>query len=184
MNESFLNNLDTDRVSEVISQTESNTKYFNEMCSEIVHEYSEALDGLMSDIFVTCVKNNDASMETLQSYYLELSNMIYFMNEKLEALGIKSDMATSAYKEVYARSTIRESKDKDDKGKSKITVSELQAKAAIEAQYENVVASIYDHAYKVLKGKVASAQNMSDCLRRIIATRTEEIRISMGVASQ
>ena len=180
MNDTFLNNIDTKKVTEIVNATVDNSKYFNEMCSSIVLEYSEALDSLMSDIFVSCVKNNDVSMETLQSYYLELSNMIYFMNEKLEALGVKADMAQSAYKEVYSKSCIVGSRDKDEKGKSKITVSELQAKASLDAQYEGVVSSIFEHAYKVVKGKVASAQDMMNSLRRIISSRTEEIRLSMG----
>lgn len=184
MNDTFLNGVDVGKVEEVIKSVNDNSKYFNDVCSGIVKEYSESLDGLMSDIYVSCVRDNDVSMETLQSYYLELSNMIYFMNERLEALGVKSSMAESAYKEVYSKNVIIESKDKDEKGKSKVTVSELQAKAALGAQYENVVSSIYDHAYKVVKGKVSSAQDMMNTLRRIISSRTEEMRLSSNVGGQ
>ena len=181
MNDTFLNSIDTDEVTRVIESVDDNSKYFNDMCDGIVKSYSESLDNLMSDIYVTCIKNNDVAMQTLQAYYLELTNMIYFMNAKLEALGVKFDMANSAYKEVYSKNVISESKDKDEKGKSKITVSELQAKAALGAQYESVVASIYDHAYKVVKGKMASAQDMMNTLRRIISSRTEEMRLSNSI---
>ena len=119
------------------------------------------------------------SLENLEKYYLELSNMVYFMQEKVEQLGVYADMSASASKEVFSKSYISYSSNKDVEGKSKTTVKENEAKANLDAQYESVVASIYDHAYRIVKNKVSSAQDLMNCIRKIISSRTEEMKLSL-----
>ena len=63
-------------------------------------------------------------------------------------------------------------------GKNKTTVAELQAQSDIASQYESVVSSIYDHAYKVVKGKVSSAQDMMNTLRKILSVKSTEMELS------
>lgn len=175
-NESFLSKVDISKVDSLIQDTETNVKYFNNTCANIVSKYSQSLDNLMQDLYVDCIKKDDVSLDTLEKYYLELSNMIYFMNEQLEQLGIHADMANKASNEVYAKGYIKASELRDDNGKKK-PVEEIKALANTESQYESVVASIYDHAYKVVKGKISSGQDLMDTLRRIISTRTETMKI-------
>ena len=174
--DSFLNKIDTSKVDSIMKETSINVQYFNTTCASIISKYSESLDNLMKDLYIDCVKNENPTMDTLEKYYLELSNLIYFMNEQLEQLGIQADMAEKANEEVYAKGYIRASEIRDENGKKK-PVDEIKALANTESQYESVVASIYDHAYKVVKGKIASGQSMMDTLRRIISTRTEMMKV-------
>lgn len=176
MADSFLADVDTGRVNSLMESTKSNVQYFNSTCSSIIAEYSGPLDDLMKDIYVDCVKNEDPSLAVLERYYIELSNLIYFMNEKLEQLGIHADMAEKASNEVYSKGYIKASEIRDDNGKKK-PVEEIKALANTESQYESIVASIYDHAYKVVKGKISSGQDLMDTLRRIISTRTEMLKM-------
>ena len=178
MAETYLNNVDTAKVDKLLEETGVNVKYFNNACADVVRKYSQALDDLMKEIYVVCIKSEDATLENLEKYYLELSNMIYFMQEKVEQLGVYADMSGSASKEVYSKSYIANSGLKDANGKSKSTVAELQAQANIDSQYESVVASIYDHAYKIVKNKVSSGQDMMNCLRKIITSRNNEMQFS------
>ena len=176
--DTFLNAINTTKVNQLLSETDINVQYFNNACNKVVLSYSEPLDNLMKDLYFECVKNKDTSVEKLEEYYLELSNMIYFMIEKLEQLGVYSDMAESASKEVYSKNYLASSGLKDAQGKSKSTVAELQAKATEASQYESVVSSIYDRAYSILKGKINAAQDMMNTLRRILSTKTEEMKLS------
>lgn len=176
--DTFLNNIDTAKVNKLLSETETNVEYFNTACSDVVRAYSEPLDNLMKDLYVECIKNKDTSIEKLEEYYLELSNMIYFMIDRLEKLGVYADMAESASKEVYSKNYLASSGLKDAQGKSKSTVAELQAKATEASQYESVVSSIYDRAYNILKGKISAGQDMMNTIRRILSTKTEEMKMS------
>ena len=175
----YLDNVDVEKVENLLQSTEENVKYFNDTCSKVVNSYSSSLDNLMKDFYVECVQTPNPSIKTLERYYIELSNMIYFMIEKLEQLGVYADMSASASKEVYSKSYLDKSMEKDEKGKTKATVAELQAQASIDSQYEEVVSSIYSRAYKIVKGKVASAQEMVNSLRKILSTRVSEMELSM-----
>ena len=178
MADTYLNNIDIEKVEKLMQDTGINVRYFNNTCAEVVKKYSEGLDNLMKDLYVECIRNEDVTLSTLERYYLELSNHVYFMQEKLEQLGVYADMSSSASKEVYSKSYLNQSGIKDANGKSKSTVAELQAQANLDSQYESVVSAIYDRAYKIVKGKVSSAQDMCDCLRRLISTKTEEMKIN------
>lgn len=179
MKETFLNNIQVDKVEQLMQQTTDNVEYFNTTCNAVVKKYSEALDNLMSDLYVDCVKNTNPPTQLLEQYYLELSNMIYFMIEKLEQLGVYADMSKSASKEVYSKSYLSNQVKESGTGKNKTTVAELQAQAELDSQYEAVVANIYEHAYKVVKGKIDSGQDTMNTLRKIITHRMNEEQLSM-----
>ena len=179
MADSFIQNIDVDKVNMLISQTTMNVAYFNNTCAEVIKKYSESLDNLMSDLYIECIKESDPSTDVLEKYYLELSNMIYFMMEKLEKLGVYADMSKSATKEIYSKAYLSaQVKDTVDR-KNKTTVAECQAQADLASQYESVVGAIYDHAYKVVKGKIDSAKDMMNTLRKILSVKSTEMQLSM-----
>ena len=178
MAETYLNNIDIEKVDKLMQDTGISVKYFNNTCADVVKKYTESLDNLMKDLYIECIRDGNVELSVLERYYLELSNLVYFMQEKLEQLGVYADMSESASKEVYSKSYLAQSGVKDASGKSKSTVAELQAKANLDSQYESVVSSIYERAYKIVKGKVASAQDMMNCLRKIITGRCNEMQLS------
>ena len=179
MAETYLDNVDTERVDNLMKQTDTNVMYFNNACTDVVKKYSEGLDNLMKDLYCECIRDKDVTIDTLERYYLELSNMIYFMQERLEQLGVYADMSDNASKEVYSKSVINQSTIKDASGKSKVTSTVMQAQADLDAQYETVVSSIYERAYKIVKGKIISAHDTCNCLRKLITTRQNEMQMSM-----
>lgn len=178
MAETFLHNVDTDKLKAIFENTRENVQYFDDTCKDVVRQYSEPLDNLMSDLYVECIQKEDPPIILLERYYLELSNMVYFMIDKLEQLGVYADMAKSASKEVYSKAYLSNQVKEGGTGKNKTTVAELQAQAEISSQYESVVSSIYDHAYKVVKGKVSAAQDMMNTLRKILSVKTSEMELS------
>lgn len=178
--DSYLNNIDTARVNALLSDTNNNVKYFNNICATTINSYTEALDNLMKDLYEDCIKNKNVEDDTLENYYLELTNMLYFMGAKLESLGIYSDMSRAAAKEVFNKTYLSSQvKDKTD-GKNKTTIAECTALAENKAQYETVVNSVYDHAYKVVKYKIDAAYEMVNTLRKIISRRMNEDQLSVG----
>lgn len=178
-NDTFLKSTDVEKIKRLMNDTETNVEYFNSTVVQVVKKYSESLDNLMSDLYIECIKNKNATTDVLEQYYLELSNMIYFMIEKLEQISVFADMSKSASKEVYSKSYLSNQVKESGTGKNKTTVAELQAQAEIDAQYETVVSSIYDHAYKVVKGKIDSGKDMMNTLRKIITHRMTEEQLSM-----
>lgn len=181
--DSFLYNVDEEKVTSLLEDTSLNASYFNKVCNDTITSYTGSLDSLMSDLYVQCIKDQNVDDQTLENYYLELTNMLYFMGAKLESLGIYSDMSRAAAKEVFNKTYLNSQvKDKAD-GKNKTTIAECTALAENQSQYESVVNSIYDHAYKVVKYKIDAAYEMVNTLRKIISRRMSENQLNPNAGS-
>ena len=172
--------VDKDAITEMMEDTDENVEYFNNVAKETADKYTKHLDELMQTLY-RVIKKPEFGVEIpakdLEHYYLELTNLIYFMGNKLEQLSIYGDMARSAEKEVYNKAYLH-NQIKDSEKKNKTTVAENQAVAEQESQYESVVALIYEHAYKIVKFKVDAAKDMVGTLRKVISRRMQEEQLS------
>lgn len=177
-NTTYLNNVNTDSVQSLMDSTTENVKYFNDTALTTAREYTKPLDILMSKLYKIVVNPQNIETHTLENYYLELTNTLYFMGEKLEQLGVFGDMSKAAAKEVYNKAYL-DNQIKDSERKNKTTVAENQAVAEESSKYESVVNSIYDHAYKITKYKIDAAYEMVGTLRKIITHRIQEESLSM-----
>ena len=166
--------LDKTRVEALIAETSNNSKYFEDITNQLVAQYSQDLDNIMQDLKKDVTGPQSITTDELERYYAELSNLIYFMSEKLEQLNINKDMSKAASKEVYNRFYLAGSAEKDEKGKSVRTVNENVAYAENASQYEAVVSNCYEHAYKIMNNKVLAAQEMVSTLKYILKRRTQE----------
>ena len=102
MAKSYLDNVDTEQVTKLLNNTDTNAAYFTSITDNVVKSYSEQLDKILEKIRQTLATNEtEMSMEQLEKYMLELSNCLYFIGEKLEYVGIKMDVSRAAQKEVY-----------------------------------------------------------------------------------
>lgn len=175
MADTFLFNIDSNTVEEVVNTTETNAEYFNNIASKIVSALTSDLDGLMTDLQQDAVQN-EASDEILERYVLELSNMLYFMGTKLESMGIKDDLSKLAAKEVFNGAYL--DAPVDEKGK-KPTVAEITANAENASKYETIMNNIYSRAYRQIKFKIDAAYEMLATLRKVITKRMQDAQLSM-----
>ena len=172
-NTTYLDNVDTDKVTALLEQTEQNSIYFNNVAKTVAGKYTEHLDNLMQDYYKKQKDSTDLSTEYLEKLYLELTNLLYFQGDKLENVGVLNDMSKAAKQEVYNKAYL-ENQIKDTDKKNKTTVAENQAVAEGASQYEAVVNSIYERAYKMIKYKVDAAYEVVNSLRKIISRRMQE----------
>lgn len=170
---SYLNNLDTDKLERVLDETEDNVKYFEDTLSGVVTAYTDHLDNLMKSVYEDIIMVDSPSLDTIEKYFLELTNAIYFMGDKLENLGVKDDMSKAQYKEIYNNAYLN-NQIKDAEKKNKTTVAENQAVAESTAIYESTVNSIYNRAYKIVKYKIDAASEMVKSLSKIITKRLSD----------
>lgn len=173
---SFLNNVDTNNVEKLMKETTENVMYFERITRNVVDTYSQDLDFIMGDIYKDIVCKDQPPLNTLEKYFFELSNCLYYMGDKLERLGVYDVMSKNAYKEVYNKkylglTDIGESKKKP-------TVAELTAMAESEAQYECIVNDVYAKAYKIVKNKVDAATTMLNSISKIISKRMAEMQLN------
>lgn len=176
-NETYLNNVDTDKVATLMADTDENVKYFNDTTQQVAMAYTEDMDNLMKKLRTIITNSDDIATDMLEKYFLELSNMLYFVGTQLEQVGVYSDMAKSAAKEIYNKAYLN-NQVKDLDKKNKTTVAENQAIAEQSSQYEAIVSAIYDHAYKIVKYKIDAATTMVATLSKLITKRISDASLS------
>ena len=177
MEGTFLENIDTQRVESIMKSTEDNVAYLDDMSVKTAQKYTKDLDALMQDLYKVITKVEDAETVELERYYLELTSLLYFIGEDVEKLNIYSDMAKSAAREIYNKVYLA-SQVVDAVDKKKPTVAELTALAESGSQYENVVYSVYNHAYSMAKQKLSAGFEMVNTLRKVLSRRQSEAELS------
>ena len=172
----FLNDINTNKIEDLIKETETQVEYFQSLTYHVAASYSEPLDKIMEDIYKDIIQIDQPPLNTLETYFLELSNCLYFMGDKLEKLGVYDVMSKNAYKEVYNNAYLNMTDIGDNKKKP--TVAELTASAENEAQYECVVNDVYSKAYRIVKNKVDAATTMLNSISKIISKRMTEMQLN------
>lgn len=170
--------IDEEKINGSMMSIRESYPYFDGLYKDVIGSYCESMDGIMVDIYNDCIRDDaEPSIQTLTDYYLELANMAYFMNDKVEKLGVMADLAKSSYDAERNKKLLEASSILGENGKpraSAIVVAEAEANSF----EQEVVANVYKHAYATVREKVDSVRDMMDTLRRILATRTEELRLS------
>lgn len=172
MNNTLLTNVQQEEMKSVLDMTEENVVYFTSISDELVRSYTEDMDQLMRDLYEDCIQN-DASDRVLEKYLLELNNMLYFLGNKLETVGIKDDLSKMASKEAFNNAYLR-NRLKDAENRNKTTVAELTALAEDASKYETVLNSLYARVYKQIKFKMDAGYDMVNSLRKIITKRMQD----------
>jgi len=155
---------------EMVENIDECSAQLEETINKFVSQYASELDEYVQ--FVMSLLRDDENPPTdleLDDICMRLSTLIYFTSTGCEQLGIRDDLSRSAYKEAYntARSLI-------DKG----TVADKNAQAEIDALQEHLVAVVFSKAYKILKAKVESAQEILASVKKVMSRRISEQELS------
>ena len=165
---------DMDVLEEKMDALKENVSEFNKITHDVIYTNCADLDSLMEDIKAMVTQSEAANTNDIERYYAELSNLVYFMAERLEKLNVFRDVSKATTKETYNKAYIKYCADKDEKGKSIRTVNENTSLAESDSAYDAVIQSIYGNAYDAVKLKVEMAQEMISTLRNILKRRMNE----------
>ena len=155
---------------ELLDKVEENSAELDKTINDIIERYSGELDDYMS--FVMGILRNDEQPPTdaeLDDFALRLSSLIYFTSVGAEQMGIRDDLSSSAYKEAY---NVARSMQKSG------TVADKNAQAELDAMAEKVVSIVYSKAYRILKAKVDSAQEVLSSVKKVMSRRMTETELS------
>ena len=166
--------INNEKLTEYFNDIKEKSEIFSDMVNKVVLSYSGDLDALMDDLKIALTQPDAISTDGLERYYAELSNLIYFMADKVEKLNVFSDMSKATAKEAYNKAYLAVSTEKDEKGKSVRTVAENTVLAESDSQYESTINTIYNHAYKTLQMKIDFASEMVSTLKHILKRRVQE----------
>lgn len=154
----------------LLDKVEENSAELDKTINDIIERYSGELDDYL--LFVRGILRNDEQPPTdaeLDDFVMNLSTMIYFTSVGAEQMGIRDDLANSAYKEAY---NIARSMQKTG------TVADKNTQAELDAMAEKIVSIVYSKAYRILKAKVESAQEVLSSCKKVMSRRMSEYELS------
>lgn len=163
-------NIDQEKVTNIMKRVETSSNKMDEIVDTIITAYVEELDKYVSHIDERlCDRDNPPADEELDKFCLNLSSLIYFASSMSERLGIRDDIAKATYKEVY--NTTRDSAEKG-------TVQDKNTLAELSAQQEQLVSVAYTRAYRIVKAKVDSAQELLASIKKVISRRMQDQQLT------
>jgi hypothetical protein len=155
---------------ELLDKVELNAGEIEKVVTDIIEPYVSELDDYMK--WVREILRDDEKPPTdveLDDIAMTLSTLIYFVSTGTEQMGIRDDLSKVAYKEAYntARSML-------DKG----TVADKNTQAELDALSDHIVNVVYSKAYKIMKAKAESAQEVLASVKKVISRRCSEMELS------
>lgn len=165
--------LKNEQIDTIMKEINDNAEYVKKLSDDIVNQYTSILDDIMRDITNDVINQNVVSDDTLERYFLDLTNALYFIGSKSEFLGVYEDLSKSnmklKYNQAYSENQINSSL----QGK-KVTVDENRAYAENNSINETIVNSLYARSFRIIKAKIESANEMVKTLSKIISKRMNE----------
>ena len=167
---SKFDNLNPEKAVEIMERIEHSSKKMDEIVDTIITTYVEDLDNYVSHIDERlCDKANPPTDAEMDRFCLNLSSLIYFASSMSERLGIRDDIAKATYKEVY-----NTTRDNTEKG----TVQDKNTLAELAAQQEQLISICYTRAYRIVKAKVDSAQELLASIKKVISRRMQDQQLT------
>lgn len=161
---------DEDSLTKIQENIESNAGALDTIVNDIIAPYCRDLDEYVSFI-KDCLKDgeNPPTNEELDDFCMNLSTYIYFASGMTEHLGIRDDIAKAVYKEMYH--TARASQESG-------TVADKDSLAELASQEEFIVSAAYTRAYRCMKMKVESAQELLQSCKKVLSRRMQEYELT------
>lgn len=161
---------DRDKVHSIQRTVEDDSKQIEEIVQEIIRPYCKELDRYVSFIRdVLADGQNPPTDQELDDFCLNLSTDIYFASGMCEQLGIRDDISNAVFKEVY-----HTARDSEASG----TVADKNSIAELKSQQEQLTNICYNRAYKIMKAKVDSAQELLSSCKKVLTRRMNEYNLT------
>ena len=167
---SDLSNVDINAIQGIKLRVEDNSHIVDNIVRDIIKPYTEDLDKYVTFI-KNCLKDGEQPPTDveLEDFCMNLSTYIYFASGMCEQLGIRDDIAKAVYKETY-----NNARDNAERG----TVQDKNTLAELEAQQEQIVSVCYTRAYRIVKAKVDSAQELLGSCKKVLSRRMSEMELT------
>ena len=171
--------IESEKLKTKIDALDEDIENIEHILTDTVSYYSADLDKVMDNIQRDIIEDEYPSINTIEKYFLELSNTLYFMCERSERLGIFDSISKAKAQETYNAKYLEHQHSADGKvGAKKPTIPESQAISETTALYDNTVSDIYSKAYRIIKNKVSAAETMVSTLSKILSHRMQESQLT------
>ena len=160
----------SEQIKKLSGEVEANSELMDEVVQSIIEPYCKDLDKYV--LFIKdCLGDgeNPPTNEELDDFCMNLSTLIYFASAMCEQIGIRDDISKAIYKEIYhsKRSALEHG-----------TVADKNSLAELQSQNEQLTSICYSRAYKIMKAKVESAQELLGSAKKVLSRRMSEMELT------
>lgn len=170
MSKSNLFQVTDEAVTKVQNTIEGHSDTIMRIVDGIIKPYCKDLDKYV-DFIRDCLRDGETPPTTdeLDDFCLNLSTLIYYASGMCEQLGIRDDISKTVYKEVYnsRRAELTEG-----------TVADKDSLAELRSQAEQLTNICYNRAYRIMKTKVESAQELMSSCKKVLSRRMSEYELT------
>lgn len=173
-NEKTIYDCDVDK-----SVTELNEKvqHFKSVADSVAGSYTHVLDDIMRDIKEQIIDVEEPATKTIERYFLELTNALYFIGSNAENADIYTTLSKLSQKESYAKSYLESAIPGYSDKSLKRTAAELDCIATIESVEETALAAICKATESIVNTKIDGAKEMVRTLSKILSVRASDSQV-------
>lgn len=150
-------------------KVEEDSEIIEKVVLEIIEPYVSELDRYVKFI-KNCLSDGEKAPTDaeLGDFCINLATLIYFASSMCEQLGIRDDISKAVWKEVYNNAR--------DNGVG--TIADKNSYAELQARREQITNICYNRAYKVVKAKVESSQELLSSCKKVLTGRIQEYELT------
>lgn len=153
----------------IMNKVDNTSNMIKEISDKLVSSYCKDLDKIMSVISENLRASSSITDAWLEHYIMDLANILYFVGNAQEDLGIKEDICKSIRQGAYTKAR--------DEALGK-TVADRTAQAELAVQAETMTLAIYSRAYKKVKLRMDAGYEMLNSLKKVMNKRITEMELS------
>ncbi len=161
--------MNADKLELLNNKVMTESKAINAITDEIIKANCEDLDNYM--LFISNILKDETNPPTdleLDDFVLNLPLLMYFTGINQESLGIKEDVIKSIKQNAYSNAY--------DLAIGQVAARKVEAEDA--SQNEALLLSAYQRAYKKMKVRMETAQEMLNSVKKVVSRRMAEYEIS------
>ena len=140
-----------------MAQLDENMEHFTSVAEQVAASYTQTLDEIMRDIKEQIIDVEEPSIRTIERFFLELTNAVYFIGSNCESADMYASVSKLSQKEAYSKSYL--------------------TKATIESLEETALTAITKSAQSKISFKIDAAKEMIRTLSKVLSSRISDTQI-------
>lgn len=162
--------IQNERLRAIIKEVNEESIPVIQLSNQLIEEHSKDLDSAISELNMIMESIGENSVEDIpdtqiEYYCVKIPSLMYYAGQRVEELGMQSDLATNDNKVALNEALLKVSG----------TVAEKKAQAERLTEDKALVAAIYKRAYNTLKVKLEMAEKIYSGLKKSLSKRIAEV---------
>lgn len=158
-----------------LSNMEEKVQHFRSVAEKVAKAYTETLDIIMREIKEQIIDIEEPATKTIERYFLELTNALYFIGANAETTEIYATVSKLNQKNTYSNSYLNSALPGYSDKTLKRTAAELDCIATVESLEEIAMMAITKSVQNIVSYKIEAAKDMTKTLSKVLTTRNNEL---------